>query len=302
MYKEYTLDFQQVAANPEKLVMMPYIQEDMAGHDHHFFELVYITGGTAIHLLNDRKSKVSSGDYFIIDYGSVHSYQESNNLSLINCLFLPEIIDDTLQDCHSFDALVQACLIRYYTPTLRHASADRIFHDSDGHILSLLTGMQKEYQEKKAGYTEIFRCRLIELLIFTLRDMLSVSRTIPVNSTIQNLLSFIEQHYFEPITLSMFCEQHHFSLQYMSRKFKQEIGIPFREYLQKTRIEKSCKLLVGSDLRISEIAQTVGYNDLKFFQQSFHKFLKMSPREYRKLSFSSCNNPSVTASAYRWKE
>ena len=81
----------------------------------------------------------------------------------------------------------------------------------------------------------------------------------------------------------MFCQEHHFSLQYISRKFKQETGITFREYLQKIRIEKSCVLLAGSDLRISEIASAVGYDDIKFFNSMFKKLVMMSPREYRKL-------------------
>ena len=58
----------------------------------------------------------------------------------------------------------------------------------------------------------------------------------------------------------------------------------FRAYLQKMRIEKSCELLRKSDLPVSEIAETVGYSDMKFFNSIFKKTLHMTPGEYRKLA------------------
>ena len=58
----------------------------------------------------------------------------------------------------------------------------------------------------------------------------------------------------------------------------------FTDYLQKLRIEKSCELLAGSDMRIAEIAQAVGYEDIKFFNRLFKRTLGMPPREYRRVS------------------
>lgn len=61
-----------------------------------------------------RSGEVKAGDYFIIDYGSRHSYRECRDFTLINCLFLPEMIDDTLADCRSFEEVLRVSLIRYY--------------------------------------------------------------------------------------------------------------------------------------------------------------------------------------------
>ena len=57
----------------------------------------------------------------------------------------------------------------------------------------------------------------------------------------------------------------------------------FREYVQKTRIEKCCDLLTGSDMPINEIARFVGYDDMQFFHTVFKRLLHMTPKEYRKL-------------------
>lgn len=42
-------------------------------------------------------------------------------------------------------------------------------------------------------------------------------------------------------------------------------------------------MLAGSDMRIGEIAQAVGYEDKKFFNSVFKRIVKMTPREYRNL-------------------
>lgn len=49
----------------ESLVMVEREQEDLQQHDHLFFELVYITGGTCEHTLNDTKTILHGGDYFL---------------------------------------------------------------------------------------------------------------------------------------------------------------------------------------------------------------------------------------------
>lgn len=287
MRKEYTLELKEQEVNmsmSDKLVIKSYRQDDSGGHDHKFFELVYITEGTSTHTLNDNSCTLFVGDYFIVDYGSIHSYTGSKELTLINCLFLPEIIDDTLKGCCSFEALMHGCLLRYYKLYLGKTPANRVFHDDDGRVLQLLNGMMKEYQVKHVGYTEIFRCRLLEILIITMRNIIDDNSIKTNHSIILNAIEYINSNYRNQKVLDGFCKQYHFTPQYISRRFKQDTGVTVRDYLQKVRMEKCCEFLAGSDMPISEIAQVVGYSDMKFFNGLFKRMLNMSPREYRKIS------------------
>ena len=284
MSNKYTVHLNETTINnTDKFVIKTYHQQDMPTHDHNFFELVYVIGGSTLHTLNGNSGSLGLGDYFIVDYGSEHCYEQSNHLTLINCLFYPEIIDDTLKGCFSFDELLHVCLLRYYKLYFGKSSANHIFHDHDGRILQLLTGIMKEYEEKKVGYAEIFRSRLLEILILIMRNVMDRNSSIK-NDTILEVLHYINSNYSNSAILSTFCETHHYSPQYISRKFKQETGFTISEYLQKIRIEKSCELLAGSSLPIADIAESVGYVDLKFFNNLFKKMIKMSPRDYRKMN------------------
>lgn len=289
MKKELILELNKEALkDDDKIAVMPFQQVDIEDHGHHFFELAYVTGGHARHTLNGTTTIVREGDYFIMDYDSIHSYTQTTNFTLINCMFLPEIIDNTLAGCRTFDELMRVCLVRYYKQYFGQTAVNRIFRDDDGRILQLLTGAQDEYLEKNVGYTEIFRGRLLEILILTMRRVLrgegpSDPKT-PQSTIVLEAVQYLETNYRDKALLGDFCQQYHYSLQYVSRRFKQETGFTASEYLQRKRLEKSCELLIGSNLSIQEIAREVGYEDARFFNQIFQKKLKMSPREYRKMS------------------
>ena len=266
----------------QKLVMMRLLQNDFREHDHHFFELAYVASGTAEHVLNGSRSILKPNDFFFIDYGSYHSFEHAQNLELINCLFVPEFIDETLQGCESLDKLLHASMIRYSRLTIGQTWADRIFHDESGKIGTLLSEMVEEYEHRQLGSNEIFRCHLKEILILTLR-MLAQPEKNHSDSIINEVILYADKHYQEHLTLQAFCQDKHYNLSYISRRFKEETGIIFREYVQKTRIEKCCELLTGSDMTVSEIAQAVGYEDMQFFHSVFKRMLHMTPKEYRKL-------------------
>ncbi len=272
----------------DKVAVLPFWQVDIGNHQHHFFELAYVTGGCALHTLNGSTTVIREGDYFIMDYDSVHSYAQTANFTLINCMFLPEVIDYTLRGCRTFDELMRVCLMRYYKQYSGQNAVNRIFRDEDGRILQLLTGAQAEYLNKNVGYTEIFRGRLMEILILTMRRVLcgevAKDQIQPQSTIVLEAVQYLDTHYQGKALLGDFCQKYHYSLQYVSRKFKQETGFTASEYLQKKRLEKSCELLICSDMSIQEIAHQIGYEDTRFFNQIFQKKMKMSPREYRKMS------------------
>ncbi len=266
----------------KKLVMMHIKQSDFGNHDHHFFELVYVTSGTSEHNLNGTRSVLKANDFFFVDVGSYHSYENSKDLELINCLFVPEFIDETLASCESLDELMHSSMIRYSRFTVGQTWADRIFHDEEGKIGMLLRDMVAEYQNQQLGCNEIFRCHLKEIIILSLRMLVKPSKTYS-DSITNEVISFVAKNFQEPITLQTFCNNKHYNLSYISRKFKLETGLTFREYVQKTRIEKSCELLSGTNMTVNEISRAVGYDDIQFFHTVFKKFIHMTPKEYRKL-------------------
>jgi AraC-like DNA-binding protein len=92
---------------------------------------------------------------------------------------------------------------------------------------------------------------------------------------------FIEAHSGEELSLHKVAKAVNISANHLSEKFKQVTGINFVEYVARTRFEHACDLLRNPNLRVSEIAFTVGFQSLSQFNRVFKKLSGKSPTEFR---------------------
>lgn len=258
-------------------------QGDMEYHSHDFLELVYISEGRAMHWLDGEKSTVNEGDYFIIDYGSEHKYKnfDGEHFKLINCLFRPSFIDPVLKNCRSFGELLSTYQIRLGGSVFTHPPTRHTFSDRDGEVRLLFEKLKAEFENRKTGWEEIVRCRLIETLILMLRGIVAGSR--PKDKNVAFAMKFAEEHFTEKIGISDAAAMRGISPQYLSARFREESGMTFTEYVQRLRIGTACRLLSETDKKITEIAELSGYGDIKFFNAVFKRTAGVAPGEFRRL-------------------
>ena len=73
-----------------------------------------------------------------------------------------------------------------------------------------------------------------------------------------------------------------FSPSYLSVLIKKELGLPFQDYLIQERMKKAKLLLLTTDLKIYEIAEQVGFEDMNYFSQRFKQVVGLTPRQFKK--------------------
>ncbi|WP_316570714.1 helix-turn-helix domain-containing protein [Neobacillus sp. YIM B06451] len=99
---------------------------------------------------------------------------------------------------------------------------------------------------------------------------------------IVNALKIIHQEYSEKLSLNYLASKIHINPAYLSRKFHEEVGMGFSEYLNEHRLREAQKMLIEyPDLSISTIAEKCGFNSQHYFSQIFRKATGQSPRDYR---------------------
>lgn len=94
-------------------------------------------------------------------------------------------------------------------------------------------------------------------------------------------LQYIQAHYAEELSLERVAAVVFLNPAYFSLLFKQKTGQGYKDYVTSLRLEQAKTLLTGSDLRIADIAERIGYNDVRHFTQMFRKKYDMTPTEYR---------------------
>ena len=102
------------------------------------------------------------------------------------------------------------------------------------------------------------------------------------HSRLLKLVTHLEQHLSEPMTLAQAADVACMQRTAFSRFFRRVVGMRFRDFLHAFRITRAIPSMTNSDYSITEIAATVGYSDISTFERSFKQLTRMSPREYRK--------------------
>lgn len=249
-------------------------------HSHQFLELVYILSGSAKQHIGLHPGQLQAGDYFIIDYNTTHDYlSENKDLTLINCLFGPEFINDTFAENTSFNEIAARYFFKITGRRLNDRVADQTFHDTNGVVGEILKKMITEQQIKADGYLEMLRNYMREIIILTVRHIGSQQM---ISALTEQLIVNIQHHYSTKLTLKHLCQKLHYSLPYASAVFKNDTGMTFTAYLQLQRMEEACRLLLETDLPINTIAEQCGYSSMKLFDRFFKRHTGLNPRGYRK--------------------
>jgi len=259
-------------------------------HSHDYIEIAFVQSGCGWHMLDDELSRCEPGSLYVIDYDIPHLFVSEHNctLTIYSLIFRPEFFEIFPSQGKSISSIIQHFLLKTFRYGDFAHSLSATFDDTQQtYICSLFERMLEEYAVRKAGFEELIRVWTVELLVYIFRKLCTDSEYMGApahlkTDMLQEVFAYIQQNYTSPITLDELAMLAFVSPKYFSRLFKAHTGCTVTEYTQKLRIRHSLDLLSRSDLPIAEIADQVGYHDVKSFQKVFRKLLGISPAEYGK--------------------
>ncbi|WP_101845634.1 response regulator [Halobacillus sp. Marseille-P3879] len=97
----------------------------------------------------------------------------------------------------------------------------------------------------------------------------------------KDIVSYVDTYYMEDLSLERLANLFFFSREHISRKFKQETGMPLSKYVTKLRIDQAKCWLRKTQESIYSISLMLGYQDEKYFSKLFKKEVGLTPFEYR---------------------
>ena len=153
-------------------------------------------------------------------------------------------------------------------------------------VSACLRQITREIRERQPGCDEVCQ-KLLEIILLRLlrREDFALSSAPegPRGSRECDLVRrYIDNHFKENLTLDQLAGMVHMSKYYLSHSFRKEFQTSPISYLISRRIQESRFLLRETDLRLSQIAQILGFSSLSYFSQSFRRLENMSPLEYRR--------------------
>ncbi len=99
-------------------------------------------------------------------------------------------------------------------------------------------------------------------------------------SYVQRAVAYIASHYSYPITIEEIASYVGISRSHLFRAFQTRLSMSPKEYLSAYRIRQACSLLKDSDLSVTAIARSVGFENSLYFSRVFHKITGAAPTDY----------------------
>jgi len=115
----------------------------------------------------------------------------------------------------------------------------------------------------------------------------------PQSLPIQKAIGLIQQRYWDQLSLSTLARQVGMNKYRFSHRFRETLGVTFRDYLLKVRLERAKALLADGHVSVTEVAQNVGFGDLPRFDKVFKRYTGFTPSAYRRSSIPTRSNEST---------
>ena len=249
-------------------------------HWHDEVEIIVIKKGIGIVSVDLTTYSVSAGDIIFVLPGQLHSISQKDNeiMEYENILFQSSLLYSADSDPRTVEYFQPYFTLEYKLPWLfdNTCSSHEELSSCIDAIDDLCAKRPDYYELSVKGHLFHF----FYLLFSSQGSPVTFSRSKSLDK-VKQIVSYIESHYTEPITVQSAADYMGFSESHFMKFFKQHLHSTFTSYLNGYRLTIAARLLLTEDDSILSISERTGFNNLSYFNRLFKKEYQMSPREYR---------------------
>ncbi len=252
-------------------------------HVHDEYEIYYLLEGERYYFIENQTYLVKEGSLVFINRGQIHKTGVAGGKSYHDRILI-ELKAEPYQTFLSSSLGIS--LSQFFSSNYGVLKLDG---SGQHYVKCLLLGIAEELHQKQPHYTAMAMMKMNSLLIYVLRtNMRDNSQQISnlamtaKHKKVSEVASYIMAHSAQARSLDDLAKRFYISKCYLSRIFKEVTGFTVSEYININRIQKAKKMLLDTDLSITEMAASLGYESITYFEKVFFNFTETSPLKYRK--------------------
>lgn len=257
-----------------------YITNEISPHWHQELEILILEEGCVHVSLIDQEFDLHPGEGYITNSNTLHSVfcrsdgpcryraivfdpsiMAGSPGSAFDILYVRPFIEQDApvwilrpQSIHDFTTIIELFYKSYYAYETKSIGYEFIVREALSHILLLLNVNKKESPYRPAAQQEL---------------------------RMKQMLTWIDEHYSEPITVSQLADVAGICVRECQRSFSNFLHTSPMQYLTRRRISTAVGLLSSTDLPIIEIGMQCGFDNPSYFSKQFKEITGFTPREYR---------------------
>lgn len=255
--------------------------KNVEDHVHNYYEFYFLIGGSVSITIAGKPYPLVVGDVIIIPPHVMHQVNILDQ-SIPYQRFVFWITKEY------FDVLLNQSPDYGYLIDLAQSEKTYVYHYD---VITFNTMKSKVFQlieeilSERFGKTAKIALCISDLILYinrTVYEMTHANAPKEEQTLYQKLITYIETHIDEDLSLDLLANQFYVSKYHISHVFKENIGLSVYQYILKKRLS-ICRNAIIANTQISEAYLQCGFKDYSSFYRAFIKEYGLSPSEYQKL-------------------
>ncbi len=283
--KELIVDSEKLLKRGKLIEVRPHTRfVKFPRHRHNYVEVIYMCQGTTTHYIDGNEVVLEPGDLLFLNQNSEQEILPAGQEDIaVNFIVLPEFFNMAF----SMMGTEENTLKEFLVGTLcgkNEQTSYLYFHVADvlpiqNLVENMVWTIFYDMGNKRSCNQITMGLLLLQLLNYM--DKMETGSSRFDTELTGNVLSYIEEHYKDG-SLSELAEMMNYDVYWLSREIKKRTGKTYKELLQAKRMNQAVYLLTSSRLAISDIIESVGYENTSYFYRKFKERYGVSPKDYRK--------------------
>lgn len=261
----------------------PY-QQSVNLHWHRETEFVLVTKGAVRARVEMETVVLTAGQLLLVNSEAVHALEAAAPVSEAYAI----VFDLMMLASAGYDQIQHRFIKRLLDGEHSLPTAVTGVDPRDSRLATYAAEIVDAYADKTEAYELLIKASLYRIVY----ELWAGSRLVPMDATepdeglkltrIKPILSFIHQHYAEPIRLKDLSDLINMSEGYFCRYFHRLVGVTPVQYINEYRITQAVHLLQSSDCSVLEACYEVGFQNISYFTRVFKHYRRCNPSDLRR--------------------
>lgn len=247
-------------------------------HTRDYVELLYQCSGTGRYQANDRTVELKPGELVLLGQNTLLSLPEQEGLA-VRFLIKPELFGGLVIQLGTEESPLREFLMRCMgqeTPYgYLHFQVGGI-RQVENLVENLILHLLDHPDSRRA--IPMYTLMLLFMNLLEQTDKLTIG--IREQMAVLQALQYIEVNYANA-SLTRMAQSLHSDISWLSREIRRRTGRTFTELVQERRLNQAAWMLANTRQRVSDIALSVGYENISYFHRIFARRFGCSPKDYR---------------------
>lgn len=252
------------------------VRKEFPFHYHDFYKIIYFVEGNVSYKIEGKTYRLKPHDFVLVDYNAIHRPEIESSAPYER--YIIYLAEEVMNHENKQGERLKCCF------EMAGQNGNHVIHFSPGSyeaLLDCLMRIEKEEQgEQDFLRDKLLEAAFLEFMVLFNRACLAQPKafitTAVYHEKIVDVISYIQAHLTENISIDLLAETFYISRYYLMRQFKEATGYSIHQYINEKRIlEAKRRLLTG--VPASKVCYDCGYSDYSTFARRFKEIVGVAP-------------------------